>query len=132
MEDHIDAKDSLQLYPTFANPEQTSQYPYMIAGPFSPLSFTQAPLFVTTFRPGEWVKRNEGWIAEQAAHNGVHLPEVTLEVLREMANNSRRRSTAENRRGRPAGEPTNPAPWNGPTRIRTSLPRPDVFHRDDS
>jgi hypothetical protein len=40
MEDHIDSKDSLQLYRTFANPEQTSRYPYMSAGPFSPLSFT--------------------------------------------------------------------------------------------
>jgi len=91
MEDHIDAKDSLQLYRTFANPEQTSQYPYMIAGPFSPLSFTQAPLFVTTFRPEEWVRRNEGWISEQARKNGTHLREVTLEALKKEFN---RRSLA--------------------------------------
>jgi hypothetical protein len=84
MQDHIDSPDSLQLYRTFANPEQTSQYPYMIAGPFSPLSFTQAPLFVTTFRPDEWVRRNEGWISDQAKANGVRLPEVTLEALRRM------------------------------------------------
>jgi hypothetical protein len=84
MQDHIDSADSLQLYRTFANPEQTSQYPYMIAGPFSPLSFTQAPLFVTTFRPDEWVRRNEGWISDQAKANGVRLPEVTLEALRRM------------------------------------------------
>lgn len=82
MEDHIDSNDSLQLYRTFANPEQTGQYPYMIAGPFSPLSFTQAPLFVTTFRPGDWVRKNEGWIAEQARENGVQLREVTLEALK--------------------------------------------------
>jgi Helicase HerA, central domain len=82
MEDHIDSKDSLQLYRTFANPEQTRQYPYMIAGPFSPLSFTQAPLFVTTFRPGDWVRKNEGWIGEQARKNGVQLREVTLEALK--------------------------------------------------
>jgi hypothetical protein len=82
MEDHIDSKDSLQLYRTFANPEQTNQYPYMIAGPFSPLSFTQAPLFVTTFRPDEWVRRNETWIAEQGRKHGTGLREVTLEALK--------------------------------------------------
>lgn len=102
MEDHIDSKDSLQLYRTFANPEQTSQYPYMIAGPFSPLSFTQAPLFVTTFRPAEWVRRNEGWIAEQAKNNGVHLPEVTLEALKNMADNSRYHPAPGKWHGRPA------------------------------
>ena len=132
IEDHIDSKDSLQLYRTFANPEQTSQYPYMIAGPFSPLSFTQAPLFVTTFRPDEWVRRNEGWIAEQAGNSGVHLPEVTLEALRNVVNNNRHSSTMEKRQGCPANEPGDLDHWNGPTRIRTSLPRPDIFPRGDS
>ncbi len=132
MEDHIDSKDSLQLYRTFANPEQTSQYPYMIAGPFSPLSFTQAPLFVTTFRPNEWVRRNEGWIVEQARNSSVYLQEVTLDALRNMGNNSQDSSTAEKEPGRSADESGNPAPWNGPARIRTSLPRPDVFPRDNS
>ena len=131
IEDHIDSKDSLQLYRTFANPEQTSQYPYMIAGPFSPLSFTQAPLFVTTFRPDEWVRRNEGWIAEQARNNGMHLREVTLEVLRSKIDNKQYSSTVEKEPGRSAGEPGNPAPWNGPARIRTSLPRPGDIARDN-
>lgn len=129
MEDHIDSKDSLQLYRTFANPEQTSQYPYMIAGPFSPLSFTQAPLFVTTFRPEEWVKRNGDWIGEQARHNGVQLREVTLEALRNMTG-SQRFPTAGKRQGRTASGSANSAPWNGAAQVRTSLPRPGDSSRD--
>lgn len=132
MEDHIDSKDSLQLYRTFANPEQTGQYPYMIAGPFSPLSFTQAPLFVTTFRPSEWVKRNESWISDQARNNGVHLPEVTLEVLRNMADRGQRSPSENKSRERSPSGPEAPAQWNGSARIRTSLPRPGGVPGEDS
>jgi len=85
MEDHIDSKDSLQLYRTFANPEQTYQYSYMITGPFSPLSFTQAPLFVTTFRPNEWMENNKEWI-EQTRDRRTGPREITLEALKDAAN----------------------------------------------
>lgn len=123
MEDHIDSKDSLQLYRTFANPEQTNLYPYMIAGPFSPLSFTQAPLFVTTFRPDEWVRRNETWIAEQARKHGTGLREVTLEALKGSVPYKLHSAGAEKYSDGLAAEVENPASWTAPTRLRTSLPR---------
>ncbi|HEX6520500.1 MAG TPA: DUF87 domain-containing protein [Streptosporangiaceae bacterium] len=123
MEDHIDSKDSLQLYRTFANPEQTNQYPYMIAGPFSPLSFTQAPLFVNTFRPAEWVRRNETWIAEQARKHGTRLREVTLEALKGSVPHKRHSAGAEKNSDGPAADGENLASWTAPNRIRTSLPR---------
>jgi hypothetical protein len=122
MEDHIDSKDSLQLYRTFANPEQTDQYPYMITGPFSPLSFTQAPLFVTTFRPGEWVRRNAEWITEQARKHGADLQDVTLDTLKDMVHDQSYPRTAEERSGCPAEEESL-ATWDSAAQIRTSLPR---------
>ena len=119
MEDHIDSKDSLQLYRTFANPEQTNRYPYMIAGPFSPLSFTQAPLFVTTFQPGEWVQRNADWIKEQVDRNGTGLQDITLETLKGAVTTG---STGENRT---RAKPIISFAGSSNTRIRTSLPRRD-------
>jgi hypothetical protein len=121
MEDHIDSRDSLLLYRTFANPEQTSQYPYMIAGPFSPLSFTQAPLFVTTFRPDEWVRRNKTWIAEQARQHGTALQEVTLEALKGPVAGRPYSANAENTPGWPREAAASPTQPTIPTQIRTSL-----------
>jgi len=132
MEDHIDSKYSLQLYRTFANPEQTNQYPYMIAGPFSPLSFTQAPLFVTTFRPDEWVERNETWIAEQAREHGTGLREVTLEALKRPVPHGKRSASAEKEPGWPPGEAANLTSWGAPTRIRTSFQRHSGSALDNS
>jgi Helicase HerA, central domain len=121
MEEHVDSKDSLQLYRTFANPEQTEQYPYMIAGPFSPLSFTQAPLFVTTFRPDEWVRKNGEWIAEQARKYNTGLKDVTLLALKSMISDSTNSEAAGKQLERPRETQNNLTQWDE-TRIRTSLP----------
>jgi hypothetical protein len=102
MEEHIDSRESLDLYRTFANPEQTERYPFMVAGPFSPLSFTKAPLFVTAFEPEEWVKANAHWITERARQHrvrGVRLP-VTLDALRRLS-----QGQARAHGGRPAPAP---------------------------
>jgi hypothetical protein len=123
MEDHIDSKDSLQLYRTFANPEQTYQYPYMIAGPFSPLSFTQAPLFVTTFRPDEWVQRNAKWIAEHSRKQGTALQDVTLATLKRMVRDQQPSAIVKDEPDREAAGQKDSVPGGGTARIRTSLSR---------
>ncbi len=122
IEDHIDSKDSLQLYRTFANPEQTSQYPYMIAGPFSPLSLRR--LHCLSLHSGRMsgLKENEGWISEQAGRNGVRLGDLTLEALKNKINSNQYPPTAAKEAGLSASERKNAASWNGPARIRTSLP----------
>jgi DNA helicase HerA-like ATPase len=74
MEDYVDSRDSIQLYLTFANPEQTERYHYMIAGPFSPLSFTKAPLFVTTHDADQWLVDNGSWIGERSRRHRTMMP----------------------------------------------------------
>jgi DNA helicase HerA-like ATPase len=120
MEDHIDSKESLQLYRTFANPEQTNQYPYMIAGPFSPLSFTQAPLFVTTFRPDEWLQKNAGWISEQSQRHGPGLRQVTLEALKG-AVHRRSYPPSPEEKANPSTKGRDNLSSDGVTRVRSSL-----------
>jgi len=82
MADHVDSKDSLNLYGTFANPDQTESYPYMIAGPFSPLSFTKAPMFLTSFEPDEWLRSNSDWIRKRARQDSFPADGMlTVEAL---------------------------------------------------
>jgi Helicase HerA, central domain len=81
MADHVDSQDSLNLYSTFANPDQTESYPYMIAGPFSPLSFTKAPLFLTSFEPDEWFQFNSDWIRSRARRGRLPNGPLTVEAL---------------------------------------------------
>ena len=94
----------------------------MIAGPFSPLSFTQAPLFVTTFRPEEWLKKNSGWISEQSQRYGTGLQELTPEALRRTFHpRPHPASTEEEANPSSKGQENLPG-GDGVTRIRTSLP----------
>jgi len=81
MADHVDSQDSLSLYGTFANPDQTESYPYMIAGPFSPLSFTKAPLFLTSFEPDEWFRVNSDWIRNRARKDRLPSGPLTVQAL---------------------------------------------------
>jgi hypothetical protein len=122
MKGHIDSNNSLLLYLTFAKPEQTSQHPYMIAGPFSPLSVMQTPLFVTTFRPNEWMRKNEGWIREQVGNNGMYFEDVRLTTLKDVTGSKLKAAPMEKNVGRPANDHANADPRSGPNRIQTSLP----------
>ncbi len=65
----VDRPESISLYRSFTQPsEQNRQYPFMVVGSISPLSFTMAPLYVTiypTFK--EWVSANADWLPPNAA-----------------------------------------------------------------
>ena len=51
IEEFVSDKQSLNLYKSFVDPQSQSnkQYPFMLIGPVSPLSFTGSPLFIQTF-----------------------------------------------------------------------------------
>lgn len=62
----LDGPEHLNLYRAFAPPDATNPrvYPFMLTGPVSPLSFTQAPLFIaapTNF--DDFRNDNHDWIA---------------------------------------------------------------------
>jgi hypothetical protein len=65
----VDRPESINLYRSFTQPsEQNRQYPFMVVGSISPLSFTMAPQYVTiypTFK--EWVSANADWLPPNAA-----------------------------------------------------------------
>lgn len=53
LEEIMGGSDALRLYQTFRDPETSlgeRQYPFMVTGPLSPLSFSGAPLFFTALR----------------------------------------------------------------------------------
>lgn len=53
LEDFVAGTDGIRLYQTFRDPETSvrdKQYPFMVTGPFSPLSFSGAPLFFTALQ----------------------------------------------------------------------------------
>lgn len=49
--DHLDSPDSLRLYKAFAAPKATQPriYPWLVMGPVSPLSFTNAPIAIAAY-----------------------------------------------------------------------------------
>jgi len=46
VEEHLDSPASLRLYRSFPQPTGSGQYPFMVLGAVSPLSFTKAPVFL--------------------------------------------------------------------------------------
>ncbi len=55
--------DALDLYRSFVDPQaiQPSQYPFMLTGPVSPLSFTGAPIFLSVYTDFDEFKRDNGF-----------------------------------------------------------------------
>ena len=55
----IDDRDALELYRSFVDPQaiRPSQYPFMLTGPVSPLSFTGAPVFLSVYTDFEDFRR---------------------------------------------------------------------------
>jgi uncharacterized protein DUF87 len=124
MEEHVDSRNSLDLYRTFANPDQTKKYPYMITGPFSPLSFTKAPIFVESFDPDRWLEENAAWITEKARSAGRSMPSTLTVAALQAPSTSQRpdgpRSQFERpQRGRLAPQADD---RSGPS-VRSSLDR---------
>jgi hypothetical protein len=64
----VDKPESIGLYRSFTQPSETNrQYPFMLVGAISPLSFTMAPLFTTVYSDyAAWVKANESWAPRRA------------------------------------------------------------------
>jgi hypothetical protein len=63
LRDTIGDDSSIELYRTFVDPGaiKPSQYPFMIQGPISPLSFTGAPLFLSVYTDFEAFKAANGF-----------------------------------------------------------------------
>ncbi|RBQ07152.1 hypothetical protein DQE82_19755 [Micromonospora sp. LHW51205] len=60
----VDRPESISLYRSFTQPSDSNkQYPFMLVGAISPLSFTMAPLYTsiyTSYR--QWVDANTDWL----------------------------------------------------------------------
>jgi hypothetical protein len=72
----VDHADSITLYRSFTQPSTTNvQYPFMLVGAISPLSFTMAPLYTlvyTTYQ--KWCEANVDWLPPSAVN--AAKPEV--------------------------------------------------------
>jgi hypothetical protein len=64
----VDRPESISLYRSFTQPSETNQqYPFMLVGAISPLSFTMAPLFTTIYPSySKWVEANSEWLPGDA------------------------------------------------------------------
>lgn len=64
----VDKPESISLYRSFTQPSKSNrQYPFMLVGAISPLSFTMAPLFTTVYFDYEaWVEANKEWVPSRA------------------------------------------------------------------
>jgi hypothetical protein len=64
----VDKPESISLYRSFTQPSKANrQYPFMLVGAISPLSFTMAPLFTTVYFDYEaWVEANSDWAPSRA------------------------------------------------------------------
>ncbi len=64
----VDKPESIALYRSFTQPSnQNRQYPFMLVGAISPLSFTMAPLYTSIFTTFErWCAANADWLPDKA------------------------------------------------------------------
>ena len=68
IEEHVDDPEALRLYRSFPHPRSTDprQYPFMLLGTVSPLSFTKAPVFLFVYTSFTNLQRdNHHWIRQQ-------------------------------------------------------------------
>ena len=58
----IGDQSALELYRTFVDPAaiRPSEFPFMLTGPVSPLSFTGAPVFLSVYTDFERFKQDNG------------------------------------------------------------------------
>ncbi|MEU0412098.1 DUF87 domain-containing protein [Streptomyces griseorubiginosus] len=64
----VDKPESISLYRSFTQPSDINrQYPFMLVGAISPLSFTMAPLFTSIYPTySSWVEANNEWLPKEA------------------------------------------------------------------
>lgn len=69
----VDRPESIQLYRSFPQPsDQNPQYPFMLVGAISPLSFTMAPLYTSIFTSFErWCEANADWLPPEAVRSAT-------------------------------------------------------------
>lgn len=74
--DHLDSRNSLDLYKSFAPPKSTKPriYPWLAMGPVSPLSFTKAPIAIAAYTNfDEFRSDNHVWIQRLRAEQGLSV-----------------------------------------------------------
>jgi hypothetical protein len=79
LEELVGDKEALSLYRSFVDPQSNRQFPFMLTGPVSPLSFTGMPLFVQMYTRFADFKAANAW-AEDGA--GEDVAPVTLSLSR--------------------------------------------------
>jgi len=70
IEEQLDHPESVDLYRAFADPRSTQprQYPFMLLGACSPLSFTKAPVFMSAFTSFQsFLEANKHWVPAELA-----------------------------------------------------------------
>ncbi|GAA4955834.1 ATP-binding protein [Actinoplanes utahensis] len=77
----VDRAESISLYRSFTQPSESNrQYPFMLVGAISPLSFTMAPLYTSIYNEFKsWVEANREWLPPNAIN--VELDPVTGSLL---------------------------------------------------
>ena len=62
LQETIGDQEALELYRSFVDPQaiKPSQYPFMLTGPVSPLSFTGAPVFLSVYTDFEKFRSDNG------------------------------------------------------------------------
>jgi hypothetical protein len=75
----VDSADSVALYRSFTQPSNMNrQYPFMLVGAISPLSFTMTPLYTSVYTSFEqWCEANADWLPADAAGRARLVAEST-------------------------------------------------------
>lgn len=74
--EQLDDRDHLKLYKGFSPPDSTNPrvYPFMITGPVSPLSFTNAPIFIAAYTDfDDFRSDNAHWISDLRQAQGLPM-----------------------------------------------------------
>jgi hypothetical protein len=82
LEELVGDKEALSLYRSFVDPQSNRQFPFMLTGPVSPLSFTGMPLFVQMFTRFADFKAANAWADDGA---GEDAAPVSLSLSRGFA-----------------------------------------------
>lgn len=82
LEELVGDKEALSLYRSFVDPQSNRQFPFMLTGPVSPLSFTGMPLFVQMYTRFADFKAANAWADDGA---GEDAAPVSLSLSRGFA-----------------------------------------------
>lgn len=77
LEEMIGDKEALSLYRSFVDPQSSRQFPFMLIGPVSPLSFTGMPLFVQMFTAFADFAAANSWSPPVSADGSIEVPFAT-------------------------------------------------------